>query len=44
MFPWEGSHACNCGGAGMPCPSCNRSVDGEPPRVPNGFKPDDGAR
>jgi hypothetical protein len=21
--PWGGSHACQCGGAGMPCPECN---------------------
>jgi hypothetical protein len=21
--PWEGPHACTCGGAGMPCPICN---------------------
>jgi len=23
--PWEGEHACKCGGAGMPCPKCNPS-------------------
>ena len=21
--PWDGSNACGCGGAGMPCPDCN---------------------
>ena len=23
--PWEGPRACNCGGAGAPCPACNAS-------------------
>ena len=23
--PWDGAKACGCGGAGMPCPSCNLS-------------------
>ena len=35
--PWEGEHACGCGGAGMPCPICNATA-GEPPRPPAGFK------
>jgi hypothetical protein len=25
--PWEGLHACSCGGAGMPCGRCNPSTD-----------------
>jgi hypothetical protein len=29
--PWEGPHACSCGGAGMPCPVCNPSTPDEPP-------------
>jgi hypothetical protein len=36
--PWGTSpRACRCGGAGMPCPSCNQS---DPPRMPPGFKID----
>jgi hypothetical protein len=23
--PWDGDHACSCGGAGAPCPRCNPS-------------------
>jgi hypothetical protein len=38
--PWQGEHACDCGGAGMPCPWCNRASDGEAPRMPEGFKTD----
>jgi hypothetical protein len=34
--PWEGVHACNCGGAGAPCPWCNKPDDGEAPRMPKG--------
>jgi hypothetical protein len=26
--PWEGPHACDCGGAGMPCPACNIPEEG----------------
>ena len=37
--PWDGPHACNCGAAGAPCPVCNKS-EGEPPRLPKGFKLD----
>jgi hypothetical protein len=37
--PWEGPHACTCGGAGMPCPKCNSSKD-EPPRLPKGSETD----
>lgn len=40
--PWEGPHACMCGAAGAPCPHCNRAEDGEAPRMPPGFEPDDG--
>jgi hypothetical protein len=40
--PWEGPHACRCGAAGAPCPHCNRPDNGEPPRMPIGFKPDGG--
>jgi hypothetical protein len=40
--PWEGLHACSCGAAGAPCPHCNRTDDGEPPRMPSGFEPDQG--
>ena len=25
--PWEGPRACDCGGAGVPCPVCNFSRD-----------------
>lgn len=35
--PWTGPHACTCGGAGAPCPACNKSDDGEVPRLPRGF-------
>jgi hypothetical protein len=35
--PWDGEHACGCGGAGMPCPSCNVSNADNPPRLPAGF-------
>ena len=35
--PWEGERACTCGGAGEPCPDCNKT---EPPRMPQGFKID----
>lgn len=30
--PWDGDNACNCGGAGMPCPKCNVSTLGEVPK------------
>jgi hypothetical protein len=36
--PWNGEHACTCGGAGMPCPQCNASDDDTEPRAPKGFK------
>jgi hypothetical protein len=34
--PWDGTHACTCGAAGMPCPQCNPSDLGRPPRPPAG--------
>jgi hypothetical protein len=34
--PWEGLRACTCGGAGMPCPRCNRGDLDHPPRPPAG--------
>jgi len=30
--PWEGEHACTCGGAGAPCPRCNVPEKDEAPR------------
>jgi len=36
--PWEGEHACTCGGAGAPCPQCNATNDRTSPRMPKGFK------
>jgi hypothetical protein len=39
-MPWEGPNACNCGGAGMPCPACNEPDRGERPRLPAGFTPE----
>ncbi len=35
--PWLGQLACDCGGAGMPCPACNQSDDGTLPEMPEGF-------
>src|ERR1700680_1505171 len=35
--PWEGEHACNCGGAGAPCAWCNQNDAEHPPRMPGGF-------
>jgi hypothetical protein len=35
--PWEGGHACGCGGAGAPCPACNATDRHEAPRLPDGF-------
>ena len=37
--PWQGPHACECGGTGMPCPRCNQADESEPPRLPKGFEP-----
>ena len=38
--PWEGPHACTCGGAGAPCRRCNPATAIEPPPLPNWFRPD----
>ena len=38
--PFTGTHACSCGGAGMPCPKCNPSSEDEAPRLPKWFEPD----
>jgi hypothetical protein len=35
--PWEGPHACDCGGAGLPCVNCNLSDDDIAPQTPNGL-------
>jgi hypothetical protein len=37
--PWDAQRP--CGGAGMPCPSCNVSNEDNPPRLPSGFQPDE---
>jgi hypothetical protein len=39
--PWQGPRACDCGGAGAPCPICNVPDDEGAPRMPPGFSPDD---
>ncbi len=36
--PWEGEHACTCGGAGAPCPWCNVPDKDGAPRLPDGFR------
>jgi hypothetical protein len=38
---WDGAKACGCGGAGMPCPSCNVGSEDNPPRLPEGFQRDE---
>jgi hypothetical protein len=38
--PWEGLHACACGGAGAPCPICNPTDELSAPEMPEGFQPD----
>jgi hypothetical protein len=38
--PFLGDHACGCGGAGAPCPTCNRTDPDNPndlPDLPEGF-------
>ena len=38
-----GERACKCGGAGAPCPDCNRTDPADPsgvPAMPAGFEPD----
>jgi hypothetical protein len=39
--PWGSGHpnACQCGGAGMPCPDCNEPKAGERPVLPADFTP-----
>jgi hypothetical protein len=37
--PWEGERACDCGGAGMPCPACNPS-EVTLPEMPDDFQKD----
>lgn len=32
--PWDGDRACECGGAGMPCPKCNPSKGHHDPPKP----------
>jgi hypothetical protein len=40
--PWGGASddadACNCGGAGMPCPACNLSDREHKPKMPEGYR------
>lgn len=36
--PWDGPHACGCGGAGAPCPDCNKVDSDELPLLPEGFE------
>jgi hypothetical protein len=41
-LPWEGPRACGCGGAGDPCPICNRGDSSDPndvPEMPADFVP-----
>ena len=41
--PFLGERACGCGGAGAPCPACNKIDATDPddvPAMPAGFKPD----
>ena len=40
--PWDGIHGCTCGGAGAPCPKCNSASPDYAPRLPKGFKPEEG--
>jgi hypothetical protein len=38
--PFLGDNACDCGGAGAPCPACNRTDPSDPaniPAMPPGF-------
>jgi hypothetical protein len=35
--PWEGPHACDCGGAGAPCPICNGTDADSIPEMPEDF-------
>ena len=36
--PRDGPRACDCGGAGAPCPVCNGPAEGDVPRIPEGFR------
>ena len=36
---WTPAHEKICGGAGMPCPDCNRPHDGERPSMGDDFVP-----
>jgi hypothetical protein len=41
--PFLGERACGCGGAGAPCPACNKVDADDPedfPAMPSGFKAD----
>jgi hypothetical protein len=41
--PFLGDSACGCGGAGAPCPDCNKTNPADPdgvPAMPAGFIPD----
>jgi hypothetical protein len=41
--PFLGGSACGCGGAGAPCPDCNKTNPADPddvPAMPAGFTPD----
>jgi len=38
--PWEGRRACPCGGAGAPCPVCNRVDEDTIPAMPDDFVAD----
>jgi hypothetical protein len=37
--PWLGDRACDCGGAGAPCPICNATDELTAPEMPEGFQP-----
>ena len=39
--PWDSANACGCGGAGMPCPSCNVSNEDTRRGFRVGFQPDE---
>jgi hypothetical protein len=36
--PWDGSQACRCGLAGLPCPTCNAVSGDQLPRMPKDFR------
>lgn len=42
--PWDTPDGCRCGGAGMPCETCNPCDHEHPPQMPEGwvaFEPGD---